>query len=289
MSYQPSTNYSDLVDALSVESELQKYNYQPLQTITASTGPTLVKALNSKGQTVLVMTPEDGYTLERTNDFTIKPIDTELVSSSLCQGAYSAINDLSVSGIAIECADGICIMTRDTESFQSTKSNYLWDQPTEHMVTFLPIITLDQIKSNNDEIIAQSSIVANRVRRENLQRLFQSVESTFNLATQVQTEISQLLQESKQYAAELVLTIEQLHGYLDQYEKIPQPTDLQLSKQELTVKNLAIRLSNANKLMYLLEVVQEQQPILANVSAVLTEAQNILRQDYQSVHNVISS
>lgn len=240
-------NYQTLIETASAEQELIKNEYYPIIRISTSqlegNNINYVKCINKKGQYVYVII-DNGFLTARSKDLQYMET-TEAISIPLSvKCGIVECAELGVTGIAFDCKNSLCIVTRDENLDTVEKTFKIFGErqntfiiPDGEIIPF-PIITLSEIKSNPEEILDICDKIVRKIRKQ----LFDKID--YNLLAITNNNLA-LFQNMKETCETLKNTMLQMHKTfeeLEEYDRIftdkPPTLEENKNKYKLVKHNL---------------------------------------------------
>lgn len=295
------SDYSNLIDEHSVEQELANKGYivqDKLLTrdIGGITAARFIKAINPRGQLVYIEMDTDGYVTVQPSDPTLMESKTaSTIPYSIKMGSYENAGT-QVSGIVIECENGICTLTRNTKTLDPEEKNFIIpDNGTYNILKAegqpvpYPVIKFSEIKTNPSIVLSNVDQSVARMRdysysecRKRFTNLKQTIQGLWNTVSSI---------DEKQTNAykQLTNSIAELKVIQEQYKNIKLETASEIDKQKYrkVIYNLSKRNELVVDLFRICEEISDYNDNISSVSSELSKIESLIDSEFKNLNYVM--
>jgi hypothetical protein len=257
----------EVAEGVNVEQELSRSNYKPydkvfFQNSEGQTEAKYIKAINELGQRVFVELDTDGYVSIQEGGLPMQVSrEAKFLPASLKQGVMQC-SGTNIAGVAFECTEGICTMTRNVDTMESNEENFTYASgPSGRQASPItyPIIRLSEIKANPRLILRNTDEALRRLRNTTFRHAQEEFTKTQKLSQDITGAIDQFYQKILASTQSLAKSIDELEGYNQVYlEHAPVEPEQKRNAQAI-MDNLLVRHDKMADLIRVLEAVSEQR------------------------------
>jgi hypothetical protein len=165
--------HDQLMDRASLDQELLRSGYTPRGHVfvkplrgPSKVGPEFIKTSNKLGQTVYIM-----LDLNCAGDVSglrlAEVANPSIISFSTKAGVLESAGHY-VTGVAIECGGGLCVLSRDPETLTLVEKNFMpvdFKTQSEEYVGSYPIVKLSELRADPRQTLANTMVAARRIRK----------------------------------------------------------------------------------------------------------------------------
>ena len=294
----PLTSVTEAVSRLSLEEELMKHGYVPLERIMVgdgcSTTSRYIRARNKVGQVVFILVDTEGYIGVRPQDLTmVESKNANVIPYSIKKGAYDCAQ-VEVSGVAFDCQNSVCIVTRE-ENNLPRETNFVYagrrvDATAvvgDDIISY-PVIRLSEIRANPDMVLAGTMAVTSRIQRAawaaseremcELEESLETYLATFRLFKQFRSALHE------RWSCSMNELVEPTNQFLSLPE-ICKPEDRE--RFRLLQYNLSRRNTLLTELLRCTRQITEHRCVLERNKQEIFDLTNCTFQEYKGVDSVI--
>jgi hypothetical protein len=235
-------NYQGMIRENDVETSLVDSGYLPVdKVLTKDDNGNLmcqyVKAIDETGRSVFVDLDCDGYVSVSPKDMVVtEKSQASVIPYSVKMGTYECASS-DVCGVAFECDNEICTMTRSNEDltpsetvFSQTKLPVTTEGHKHHGILdshpiAYPIVSLSDVRANPEEVACSVRDTHNRLRNVSFAQTHKHTSELAQAQKALNTEVGRYCQIQRKTADALQRTIAQLEDIHTQYKKSPPAND----------------------------------------------------------------
>lgn len=290
------TKYKDIISNSSIDRELLNNSYIPTNKIVVQTDngekrTQYIKAINKNGQNVFIFIDINGYTTSKPNDLTlVKTSIHNNIPHSLKTGATNCIGN-DVTGIAFECNDYVCVITRDGLDFK--EENYCYMQYEDEnmlggVVVCYPVVKMSEIKTNPDLILTNTDKTTRRLRNASYTAELQDLELTSQAIIKLNNSFVTFDKIKEESLNKLTGSLNQLEKWNGMYLTKPPVTDDTKDKYKRLQYNLAKRNEGIDNLLKCMRKVSELRFDIEEIAKDIEDISEFCVTEFQNMDQVIT-
>jgi hypothetical protein len=294
-----------LMDEPNIEEELLRYGYAPKEKIILQCNEDqslecpYIKAVNKNGHTVFVELDVDGRVEMDNENVTIERKDINIVPYSAKIGEMDC-SKLDVCGLAFQCTDGICVLTRQDQSLTPLERNF------QNMITIekacdtcprvgtinsslisYPIVKMTEIRFNPDYVLKIVDDCTKRLRNiaiRNSEVEFGATVCDLNNLTQG---VNTLITNNSIVHQNLKDSIAKLETWNNYYLQNPPCNDEDRDKHYKTQINLQIRNQMVVDLLNITSRFNSQRQLLKDVQNEVVSLNTYMNERFCSINEIL--
>jgi hypothetical protein len=289
------TKYKDIINNSSIDRELLNNSYIPtnkivIQTDNGEKRTQYIKSINKNGQKVFISIDMNGYTTSKPTDLTLVQTSNNNIPHSLKTGATNCVGT-DVSGVAFECNDYVCVITRNGLDFKEENYCYVQDQQENIMsgvVTCYPVVKLSEIKANPDMILTNTDKTTRRLRNASYTSELQDLELTSQAIIKLNNAFVTFDKIKEESLNKLTGSLNQLEKWNGMYVTKPPATDDTKDKYKRLQYNLAKRNEGIDNLLKCMRKVSELRFDIEEIAKDIEDISEFCVTEFQNMDQVIA-
>jgi hypothetical protein len=282
-----------------VETKMTASGFFPIsRTLTKRSDGTVearyIKSIDNMGNISYVKLNVDSNVSVQPSDLTtVEELRSSTVPYSLKTGLLSASN-LDVSGLAFECADGICTISRDSKDMQPKESYLTYiEKPTKDLIVesenpmAYPIIKLSDIleKPTTTMLMVNKSTVD--IRNKTLKLLESNLKGSNAEFEHLFGNAKITLRAMEIATTHIVTSLLKLENMRNAYNINPPVTPEEKERYRLLVFNIKKRQDMVRKMLEISDITQRYKQIAAELNASFTSVVSQLDTEFTGVLDTI--
>ena len=288
--------YPENTEITMIDSYLRSQRYQPMNNLTVHDEgeSSYIQALDPLGNKVYVKLDDGEYTASSSNDLRLsKTTSLSHIPYSSKQAAVD-ISNPEVSGVALVCKDGVCILESggNESNYKFETSATITTGPTETIIeddklSLIPVIKLSEIRANALAVLQNTENVSCRILNSLYISCMDDME-LFSLAYADLTDAGEkYFQQHEELMAMLSVTTSQYREYAQGYLDNPPATSAEQLKYETLLYNLYRRSEMMDDIVKSSRVMAGLASNVRDITRTVNDLNKYVNNSFQGVEGVL--